>query len=218
MSSRFNTNNSSLLRRATRVSHQRITCCPPTSSTVISTVALKAAMASSIASASPVAPSAGISTSSGTTARSWNSKTPMTRLPCSDSSSSRSTISLTTIAVLLMASALDKASAVCQFMAQKRGNNQASASVPSVPLSMVMDTWNRPSPNTWLRMERNLARLNSRPITNIRKTIACRRFRLNSRPMVNIRKTTPNSPRWRIPSEFSASAIAFGPMTTPTAR
>src|SRR5674476_1378167 len=45
----------------------------------------------------------------------------MTRLPCSDSSSSRSVISLTTMAVLLMASAPDRAKAVCQPMPHKPG-------------------------------------------------------------------------------------------------
>ena len=65
------------------------------------------ARAIAISSFSGLAPRAGISTSSGTTARSWNSSTPITRLPCSDSSSRRSDISLTTMAVLLMAIAPD---------------------------------------------------------------------------------------------------------------
>ena len=42
-SSRFSTNSSSLLRRATKVSHQRMTRCPPVISKVMSTVALAAA-------------------------------------------------------------------------------------------------------------------------------------------------------------------------------
>ena len=43
MSSRLSMNNSSLRRRATRVSHQRITFCPPTSSSVTNTVAFSMA-------------------------------------------------------------------------------------------------------------------------------------------------------------------------------
>ena len=63
-----------------------------------------------------------------------------------------------------------------QWLAQKLGIMVAISKVARVPSNMVSATWNRPSPNTWRRIERNLARLNSRPITNIRKT-------------------TPNSPR-----------------------
>ena len=116
MKSRLSTNNSSLLRRATRVNHQRITWRPPTSNTVISTLAFRAAMPSACTKCSPDAPSAGISTRSGTTAKSWNSKIPITRLPCSDSISIRSVISLTTMAVLLIANALDSAKEVCQLI------------------------------------------------------------------------------------------------------
>ena len=176
ISSRLSTNNSSLLRRATSVNHQRMTCWPPTSNTAISKVAFTAARASAPANSSPAAPSAGMRTSSGTTARSWNNNTPITRFPCSESISSRSTISFTTIAVLLIASAPESASAVCQLMPQTLGANDASNSVASVAASIVKATWNRPSPKTWLRIARSLARLNSRPITNIRNT-------------------TPNSPR-----------------------
>jgi hypothetical protein len=61
-------------------------------------------------------PSAGISTSSGTTARSWNSSTPITRRPCSLSSSSRSAISFTTMAVELIAKAPPSTTAPCQPM------------------------------------------------------------------------------------------------------
>ena len=117
-SSRFKTNSSSLLRRATIVSHQRITRWPPVSSRPTSTVAFSAAITSAINKVSAGAPRAGINTSSGTTARSWNSSTPMMRLPCSDSISSRSDSILTTIAVLLMAIAPDNASAVCHCISQ----------------------------------------------------------------------------------------------------
>ncbi len=198
-SSRLSTNSSSLLRRATMVSHQRMMRCPPVSSSPTRTAALSPAMASAMSSASAGAPSAGISTSSGTTAKSWNSSTPMTRLPCSDSSSSRSDSSLTTMAVLLMAIAPDSASAVCQPMVQRLGAMLARNREPTVASTMVSATCSSPRPNTWRRMERSLGRLNSSPITNIRNT-------------------TPNSPRCRMPSEFCASASALGPMTTPTAR
>ena len=57
-------------------------------------------------------------TSSGTTARSWNSSTPITRRPCSLSSSSRSAISLTTSAVLDIAIALPSTAAACQLSSQ----------------------------------------------------------------------------------------------------
>ena len=64
----------------------------------------------------------------------------MTRLPCSDSSSIRSTISFTTMAVLLMASAPDNASAVCQVMLQMVGTRKASPMVASVAPVMVAVT------------------------------------------------------------------------------
>ncbi len=96
------------------MSHQRITRGPPYSSTAIRTLAFSSAKPSAFSRVSGGAPSAGISTSSGTTARSWNSSTPITRLPCSLSSSRRSAISLTTIAVLLIVSAPESTSAACQ--------------------------------------------------------------------------------------------------------
>jgi hypothetical protein len=80
------------------------------------------------------------------------------------------------MAVLLMASALDSARAVCQPSPRLRGRKPTSTKVTSVAASMVMATCSNPSPNTWLRMARSLLRLNSSPITNIRNT-------------------TPNSPR-----------------------
>ena len=118
MSRRFKIKSSSLLRRATKVSHQRMMRCPPVSKRAIKNVALSAANASAVANFSGDEPSAGISTSSGTTAKSWNSSTPITRLPCSLSISSRSTISLTTMAVLLMDSAPPKANALCHDICQ----------------------------------------------------------------------------------------------------
>ena len=120
-------------------------------------------------------------------------------MPCSDSSSSRSATSLITMAVLLMAMALDSASAVCHSIFQSVGAMVATNKENTVTMTSVSNTCNRPRPNTCLRMERNLGRLNSSPITNIRNT-------------------TPNSARCFTPSEFCASANALGPMTTPTAR
>ena len=198
-SSRLSTNSSSLLRRATRVSHQRIRRCPPVSSSVISSAALSPASSKAEKSASGRDPSAGISTSSGTTARSWNSSTPTTRLPCSDSSSSRSAISLMTMAVLLMAMAPDSASAVCHCICHRVGARLAKNREASVTITRVSTTCSRPSPNTCRRMARSLGRLNSRPMTNIRNT-------------------TPNSARCRTPSEFCARASALGPISTPTVR
>ncbi len=147
-SSRFSTNSSSLLRLATSVSHQRMTRWPPVSSNPTSTVALRPATARAISSLSGEAPSAGISTSSGTTARSWNSSTPITRLPCSESSSSRSDSSLTTTAVLLMAIAPDSASAVCQGIFQRVGASVARNREPPVASTIVDTTWSMPRPNT----------------------------------------------------------------------
>ena len=119
-SSRFSTNSSSLRRRATSVSHQRITFWPPTSSRVSTENAFNPAQASDAAMSAPLELSAGISTSSGTTARSWNSSAPITRRPCPLSSSSRSAISLTTIAVLLIAIAPPSTSAPRQDSSQGR--------------------------------------------------------------------------------------------------
>src|SRR3989344_4205256 len=114
ISSRLSMNSSSLLRRATSVSHQRMNRCPPVSRMPTSTVALTSAHASAVSSWSDEELSAGINTSSGTTARSWNSRIPITRRPCSLSSSASSAMSLTTMAVLLIAITHESASAVCQ--------------------------------------------------------------------------------------------------------
>ena len=97
-------------------------CWPPASSRASSAAAFSAAQPSDTASVPPpaLAFSAGISTSNGTTARSWNSSTPITRLPCSLSSSSRSAMSLTTMAVLDMAMAEPSTTAPCQPSCQGR--------------------------------------------------------------------------------------------------
>ena len=199
ISSRLSMNSSSLLRRTTRVSHQRMTPCPPVSSTVTRTVALSSARPRAPSRCSGDEPSAGTSTRSGTTARSWNSKMPITLRPCSLSISARSDISFTTMAVLLMDNTPASAKAVCQPTSHTPPNHCASSSVPPNPTAMVTATCSRPSPNTWARIARNFGRL-------------------NSRPMANIRNTTPNSPRWRTLSELLASARAFGPISTPAMR
>ena len=123
----------------------------------------------------------------------------MTRLPCSVSSSSRSAISFTTIAVLLMASTPDRASVPCQDKCHKSGQNQRKPSSTRVLSTMVSPTCSAPSPNTWRRMVRSLGRLNSSPMTNIRNT-------------------TPNSARCWMRLLFSTMASMFGPITTPTTR
>ena len=64
----------------------------------------------------------------------------MTRLPCADSISSRSAMSLTTIAVLLMASAAESASAVCQPMPHRLGAQWANIKENPVASSMVSTT------------------------------------------------------------------------------
>ncbi|MDT4877213.1 hypothetical protein FQZ97_1127160 [compost metagenome] len=119
---------------------------------------------------SGAAPSAGIRTSSGTTAKSWNSRMPTTRLPCSDSSSSRSATILITMAVLLIAMMPPSAIAICQDTFHQVGSNRAMTSEAAEVISKVSTTWDRPSPNTWRRIARSLGRLNSSPITNIRNT------------------------------------------------
>ena len=103
------------------------------------------------------------------------------------------------MAVLLMAIAPESVSAVCQLMCHKLGAKAAKNREAKVTNTMVNTTCIKPSPNTCLRMARNLGRLNSSPITNIKNT-------------------TPNSARCLMPSEFCASAKAFGPITTPTSK
>ena len=199
MSSRFSMNSSSLLRRATSVSHQRMNFCPPHSSKPTTTTALSSAMPKAHSSLSGELPRAGMRMSSGTTAKSWNSKMPRMRRPCSLSSSARSDIIFTTMAVLLMAMVPASASAVCQPMSQAPPSHCASTSAPAMPSTTVSSTCSSPRPKTKRRMARSLERLNSRPIENIRNT-------------------TPNSPRWRTPSEFCASAKACGPIKIPALR
>ena len=181
--SRFKTNNSSLLRLATNVNHQRMAFWPPVMSKVIKTAALPAASSKDHSMPSAGAPNAGIITIKGTTAKSWNSNTPITRLPCSDSSSKRSASNLTTIAVLLIAMALAKVKAVCHSICQSVGAMVLTNKENKVTMNRVRTTCNRPKPKTCWRMERNLGKLNSSPMTNIRNT-------------------TPNSAKCLTPAEF----------------
>ena len=121
MSKIFSMKSSSLLRRSTIRSHTRMAFCPPHSNKPTNTAALsKAEDNSTHTLPSFIWPNAGISTSKGTTAKSWNSNTPMTRRPCSLSSSSRSAIIFTTIAVLDMAIAPANTSEPCQDNSQGR--------------------------------------------------------------------------------------------------
>ncbi len=150
----------------------------------------------------PLESSAGISTSSGTTARSWNSSTPMTRRPCSVSNSSRSAIIFTTMAVLDMAIAPPSTSEPCQPICQGvsvKEKIHTSRPWPAVVPIIVTATCDSPRPKTSERMLRSLGRLNSSPMTNIRKT-------------------TPNSARYLMPAVSLANASAFGPMSRPTTR
>ena len=131
--SRLSMNSSSLLRREMAVRNHFITFCPPDSSTASTTTALMMAGTSVLNRSRVSPPSAGMITSSGTTARSWNSSTPITRRPCSLSSSSRSAISLTTSAVLDIAIALPSTAAACQLSSQWRPSSvksQISARLP----------------------------------------------------------------------------------------
>jgi len=72
----------------------------------------------------------------------------MTRLPYSLSISMRSVISLTTMAVLLMANAPDSARVDCQLIAHKPGASQAKPRLRTVLTSMVSRTCSRPRPKT----------------------------------------------------------------------
>ena len=75
-----------------------------------------------------------------------------------------------TMAVLLMAITPPSASAVCQRMSHQVGSSTVSASDARVVISTVSTTCERPRPNTSRFIARSLGRLNSRPITNMRKT------------------------------------------------
>ena len=166
----LSTNNSSVCRRATSSNHQRIKRWPPVSNNVMSTVALTTARPKAEINCSGGASSAGIRTKKGTTAKSWNSKTPNTRLPCSESSSKRSDMSLITMAELLMDKAPAKVNAVCQLMPQSVGAMVFRNTEKPVTKTTVKATCQNPKPNTKRCIDLNLGKLNSRPMTNIKKT------------------------------------------------
>jgi hypothetical protein len=197
-SSRFSMNSSCERRLATMVNHLRISFWPKNSSSASTPAAFTAAQPRFIASSSAGRASEGIRISSGTTARSWNSRIPMMRRPCSLSSSRRSVSILETIAVDDIASAPPSASAACQPTlsgAGRRGLRKAT----SIVTRMVSATWASPSPNTMRRIALSWASENSRPIENIRNT-------------------TPNSASAWVLGPLSASCRACGPISTPTAR
>ena len=87
------------------------------------------------------------------------------------------------MAVLLMAITLESTSTPGQCNSQTPGSQKVTANQHRPATAMVHSTCNRPRPNTYARMDLSLARLNSKPITNIKNT-------------------TPNSAKWRMPVEF----------------
>ena len=106
------------------------------------------------------------------------------------------------MAVLDMAIAPPSTTAPCQPICHGVPVNEkahTSKACPSSVPAIVNTTCDRPSPKTSERMLRSLGRLNSSPMTNIRKT-------------------TPNSARYLMPAVSLARASALGPMSTPTTR
>ena len=170
ISSTLRMNNSCERRRATMCSHRRSSHCPPTSSSVRMTVAFSSASPSALARCSGSLVSAGTITSSGTTARSWNSRMPTMRRPCSESSSRRSASSFITIAVELMASAPPSAKAAGSESANTSEKNRWITQPSAITAKMVSSTCAPPRPNTMRRMLRRRGSENSRPIENIRNT------------------------------------------------
>ena len=86
----------------------------------------------------------------------------MTRRPCSLSSSRRSAISLTTIAVELIASAAPSAIALCQPRPQWRPvavKSEISAALPASAAAIVSTTWLRPRPKTSFLMLQQLGQV-----------------------------------------------------------
>ena len=123
-------------------------------------------------------PSAGIMISSGTTARSWNSSTPMMLRPCSVSSSSRSA------SILLRSPSTTSP-------ARRRARRS--------PASAYASRSSRSSRSTQRDRDRH------RDLQQRRGRTPCRRIERslaseNSSPIENIRNTTPNSARCCAPS------------------
>jgi len=191
ISSTLSMNSSPERRRATCVNHQRIRRWPNTSTSESRNTTFTAARPSVNTISSAGRDSAGSRISSGTTAMSWNSSTPITSRPCGRSRSMRSASSLERIAVDEVASVLPSANAAIQ--------PSPSSRPARVNSRMLASTWTSPSPNTM-------------------RFIAINRPSENSRPMENIRNTTPNSARWRAPSDSCIRFSACGPPTAPTTR
>ena len=128
---------SSCERRAATMWNQRPTSfCPSHSSNASAPVILSAASDSASTSAFELPPSAEITISSGTTARSWNSSTPMMLRPCSVSSSRRSASIFVTMAVDDMASAPPSATDACHENDQNRLTSAPSPTATSnVPMT-----------------------------------------------------------------------------------
>jgi hypothetical protein len=162
-------------------------------------MALTLAQASVFARSAGSCASDGIRISSGTTARSWNSRMPMMLRPCGLSSSSRSVSIFETIAVDDIASAPPSANAACQLIRIDGGSRFWISQPNSTVAAMVSSTCAIPSPNTMRR-------------------IAIRCDSENSRPIENIRNTTPNSASAWVVLLFSAMPSACGPIRMPTAR
>ena len=197
--SRLSMNSSCERRLTTMVNQPRIRRWPTNSSKVNTITAFTPAQARVSASASGRWPSDGIMISSGTTARSWNSRMPMILRPCSLSSSSRSVSILTTMAVDDMASAPPSANAPCQLICKWAGSWLAMSQPNSKVAMMVNATCASPRPNTMPRIASSLGSENSSPIENIRNT-------------------TPNSARPWVASLSMAQPSAWGPIRMPTAR
>jgi hypothetical protein len=79
-------------------------------------------------------------------------------------------MSLTTMAVLLMAMMPPIASAVCHSNAHQSPNSQPSANDAPVVNTTVSTTCAVPSPKTKRFIARSLGKLNSSPMANIRNT------------------------------------------------
>ncbi len=156
-------NTSDDLARATKWNHLRIRRWPKTRITASTTTALSKAIPSSTASFSGGWVSDGMMTSSGTTARSWKSRTPMISRPWGESSCMRSASSLVMTAVDDMAKT--PPSAIPELPIDR-----PSDMIRPAASAMVTTTCSKPSPNTMRFIENSLGSENSRPMENIRKT------------------------------------------------
>ncbi|MNM90497.1 hypothetical protein D3C81_1027620 [compost metagenome] len=194
-SSRFSMNSSCERRAATMWNQRLIRRCPRKKIAPSATTILTVASPSAITRSPGSRDSAGITISSGTTARSWNSRMLMMLRPCSLSSSMRSDSIFETIAVDDIASAPPSATEACH----DSGKSQLKAQLAGTTASIDSTTCEPPSPNT-------------------RRFIDCSLLRLNSSPIENIRNTTPNSARYLVCAVSLASPSACGPIRMPTAR